>query len=474
MIRKDFHFPKLDTIAIINASQELSGEIILDKLLTKLMKIIIENSGAATGYLLLESDGRFTIEASASVDPENITVGQSLPVEQGENLSPVIVNYTARTRVPVVLNNAAKEDIFANDPSIRSRQPNSVLCMPILSASRLIGLLYLENNLVSGAFTAERQETLKVLTTQAAISLENAKLYTDLEQEIIERKGAEKKLKQSKDALLTIFEAMPFGIIIVDGDKKIRYVNNTALALIGCKSKKNILGTICHKNICPAEVDNCPILDLGMKVDSSEGTLITKDKKQIPMLKSVVPIILDGEECLLESFVDISERKKAEEELRKHREHLEELVEKRTAELAVALERAQESDRLKSSFLASMSHELRTPLNSIIGFTGIILQGMVGELNDEQRKQLNMVYSSAKHLLGLINDVLDLSKIESGKVEIASSRFELAELIQLVEKMVSPMAEEKGLKLGVTVSDGTPSAIYGDKNRIKQVLINLL
>jgi signal transduction histidine kinase len=121
-----------------------------------------------------------------------------------------------------------------------------------------------------------------------------------------------------------------------------------------------------------------------------------------------------------------------------------------------------------------MSHELRTPLNSIIGFTGIILQGMVGELNDEQRKQLNMVSGSAKHLLGLINDILDISKIATGKVEISPSRFEVAELTQMVEKMVSPMAAEKGLKLGVTVSDGVPSAIYSDNDRIKQVLINLL
>jgi len=161
-------------------------------------------------------------------------------------------------------------------------------------------------------------------------------------------------------------------------------------------------------------------------------------------------------------------------ELQKVKEHLEDRVRERTNELTIAKERAEEMSRYKSAFLASMSHELRTPLNSIIGFTGIILQGIVGELNDEQRKQLNMVCSSSKHLLRLVDDILDISKIEAEKVEIASSRFELAELIQVVERMVSPMAEEKGLTLGVTVSDGTPSTIYSDKNRIKKVLINLL
>ena len=133
-----------------------------------------------------------------------------------------------------------------------------------------------------------------------------------------------------------------------------------------------------------------------------------------------------------------------------------------------------EANRLKSEFLASMSHELRTPLNSIIGFTGIILQKISGELNDEQEKQLNMVYDSAKHLLGLINDILDLSKIEAGKIEIIPAQFDVKGLIQMVEKMVSPLIEEKGLKLTVSISENLPPTIYNDRNRIKQVLINLL
>jgi len=149
-------------------------------------------------------------------------------------------------------------------------------------------------------------------------------------------------------------------------------------------------------------------------------------------------------------------------------------LEQQNNQLQQANAKLKERDRLKSQFLANMSHELRTPLNSIIGFTGIILQGIVGELNDEQKKQLNMVYGSAKHLLGLINDILDLSKIEAGKIEIIPSQFEVKELIQVVEKMVSPMIEEKGLKLDITTSDGIPPKIYSDKNRIKQVLINLL
>jgi signal transduction histidine kinase len=173
-------------------------------------------------------------------------------------------------------------------------------------------------------------------------------------------------------------------------------------------------------------------------------------------------------------FVEALMRKRADEALREARDELEVKVAERTRELTEANIRLKEIDHLKSEFLATMSHELRTPLNSIIGFTGIILQGMSGELNDEQKKQLNMVYDSAKHLLGLINDILDLSKIEAGKIEIIPAWFEVKDLVQMVEKMISPLIEEKGLTFQVAISENVPLTIYSDKNRIKQVLINLL
>lgn len=186
--------------------------------------------------------------------------------------------------------------------------------------------------------------------------------------------------------------------------------------------------------------------------------------------------------------------KDTEIDLIEHRDHLETMVKDRTSkledaneklsaeikeriqtlnELAVAKERAEAADRLKSSFLATMSHELRTPLNSIIGFTGIILQGIVGPLNDEQKKQLNMVRGSAQHLLSLINDVLDISKIEAGQLQVADENYNLRQTIEKAVESARPLADKKGLELACSISPEIGN-ITGDRRRVEQILLNLI
>ena len=235
---------------------------------------------------------------------------------------------------------------------------------------------------------------------------------------------------------------------------------------------------------------NCqPVMDDDGKVNyiTAEGKTIIEEtqlRTELQEAKKALEIRVRERTAELVEAIDklkkeIAERKRVEEELRKYQEQLEELVKERTGELEEkttdlqqANIRLQELDRLKSMFIASMSHELRTPLNSIIGFTGIMLQGMVGEITAEQRKQLTMVKNSGTHLLSLINDVIDVSKIEAGKVELSIEEFNLSDLMKEVKDSFKVVAAEKGLKISLE----TPKQllIKNEKRRTKQILLNLL
>jgi len=199
---------------------------------------------------------------------------------------------------------------------------------------------------------------------------------------------------------------------------------------------------------------------------------------------STIPDAFDEEEVqlLVEVSQDIGfalhgieleeKRTRAEEALYKVHEELEVKVMERTSQLAQANLRLQELDQLKSMFIASMSHELRTPLNSIIGFSGVILQGIAGEVTEEQRKQLRIVKRSAYHLLDLINDIIDVSKIEAEKVELSIEHFDLPSLVREVKESFTLAAQEHGLALVLSTPDNL--TIESDKRRVRQILANIV
>jgi serine phosphatase RsbU (regulator of sigma subunit) len=174
----------LDLATVIKASQDISGEIVLGKLLTAMLNATMENAGAERGFLILEQSGRLVVEAEGNMGTHEIALLQSLPLDDHEGLSISIVNYTARTREPLILNNASTTGNFTRDPYILKHQPKSILCLPILRQGNLSAIIYFENNLTANAFMEDRLEVLKILSSQAAISIDNARLYENMEEKV--------------------------------------------------------------------------------------------------------------------------------------------------------------------------------------------------------------------------------------------------------------------------------------------------
>ncbi|MEG4963702.1 MULTISPECIES: AAA family ATPase [unclassified Microcoleus] len=301
----------LDIITVIRASQAISGEILLDKLLSSLMKILIENAGAQKGYLILSSHGQLLIEAEGTINSQQVTVLQSIPVETCQKLSEAILNYVARTQESVVLDDAAREGQFTNDPYIQKNQTKSILCVPLINQSQIVSIVYLENNLTAGAFTPERVELLKVLSGQAAISIQNSKLYTEV--------------RENESRLAQFLEAIPVGVSVLDASGKPYYSNRVAIQLLG----KGVISQVASEQIPDVyqiykagTYQEYPFADLPI-VRALKGESATAEDMEIHQGNKIIPIegwgtpIYDEKDNIsyaIVAFQDITERKKAETE----------------------------------------------------------------------------------------------------------------------------------------------------------------
>ncbi len=305
------------------------------------------------------------------------------------------------------------------------------------------------------------------------------------------------ELRQAEDYSRTLFDLAPMGLVLCAMDGRLLDINPAYAAIIGrtvAETMRLPLWDITPKKYAPLEEAQLAALRTTGWCGPYEKEYIHQDGHLVPVRLRGRIITRAGVPCIWSSVEDVSAYRQAEEELRRYRDQLEELVRERTLDLDKSkgalqnlladmyetkkhLEAANakllELDRLKSMFIASMSHELRTPLNSIIGFTGLLLQGLAGEINDEQRDQLTRVYRAGKYLLALITDVIDIAKIESGKIHAVVEEFPLAAVIDEACESLKVQMAEKGLAL-IKVLPATPIQMKSDRRRLLQCLLNFL
>ena len=450
---------QLDVMAIIKAQHAISGEIVQEQLAETLLRIVMENAGAQKGYLSVEPDSRLFAVAGTGGQIEF----RRVPSSSVPGVAESILNYVKRTGRSIFLDDASTDaGGFADDEYLLRTKPKSVLCLPILRQAKLLGAVYLENNLTAGAFTPDRRAVLETLASQAAISLENAQTY--------------KALQESEAKYRRIVDTAREGILGVGPDDLVVFANTMMSEMLGYKSDE-LIGRPATDFICEEDADahrrmlarrrrNIP--------DYYERCFRHRDGHPVWTLVSGVPVFdaAGKYQGSFAMFTDITARKAAEEELRQHKNQLENTVQQRTAELLVARDAAEAANRAKSMFLANMSHELRTPLNVILGFSGLMRREP--DANASQREKLDIINRSGEHLLALINDVLEMAKIEAGRVQLEKMPFDLGGTVRDVVAMMRLRAEEKGLRLLLEQSPAFPRYLKGDEGRLRQILVNLI
>jgi len=460
----------IDSLAVLKAAQAISKEVETDRLLKVLMQTVIATAGAQRGLLLLQQDGELVVRAHGTFSQNARSSGilldvsiEKVPFETFEQAPHLVINYVHRTLEEVVLEDAFRENLFNRDSYFQSSRARSVLCAPIVKQGKLIGILYLENNLAPNIFTADRIEILQLLSAQAAISLENALLF--------------EALREQEQDFRSTFERSSVGLAMVDcvTHKFIR-TNDRMSEITGYQKDELLQLTIADITHPDDRTLDSTLYEKMIRGAMQEYQVkkryVRKDSTVIWVQVNVV-IIRDSEGNPLRSLgivQDITEQLKAENEIKALNVDLERRVSTRTAELQQAKLLAEAANNAKSEFVANMSHEIRTPMNAVIGMGEMLSRT---SLTAEQQDMLSTLQNSANGLLDLINDILDFSKIEAGAIEFMEMEFDLSVLIENCIDLVAQIARNKNISLMSYVEEFS-GTVKGDQAKIRQILLNLL
>ena len=360
----------LDFTTVMKVSSLISREIKLDRLLGKTMHLSITNAGAQSGFLILESDGQLTVQASEHVETGEKKVLQAIPLTHCPDLSQAIVNYVYHSGESLILGNAVEEGPFTSDPYILEKRCKSIICIPMMNKDRLTCILYMENNLTAGAFTPDRLAILRVIAAQVAISLENAQLVEDLTTEIAVRKKAEEALRTSEERYRNILEEMQDAYCEVNLKGVITFVNPFVCAITGY-SPSDLIGSNIKEHLYTEDKTGLEryyveIRDTGRSGKPLNCNLTRKNGSRV--FVEIVASPIRNKACDIIGFRnvgrDVSDREQLQQDLIESHKHvhsarsatilgLAKLAEYRDEETGAHIERIREYTRIIATELAT-------------------------------------------------------------------------------------------------------------------------
>jgi PAS domain S-box-containing protein len=436
---------QLDVGTVLKAAQAVSGEIVLGELIKTLLRIAVEHAGAERGLLILfpGDEPRIAAEATTGRGRVEVTLRQAAvsPAELPESVLHTVI----RTRESVILDDASAQNPFSADEYLCQKPARSVLCLPLVKQSKLIGVLYLENNLASHVFTPARISVLELLESQAAISLENARLYNDLGER-------EARIRRLVDSNI-------IGIVIWNFQGRIIEANEAFLDIVGYAREDLVSGRLRWMELTPAEWrdaddQNIAALKAAGTVQPREREFFRKDGSRVPVLLGATTFG-DLQDEGVAFVLDLTERKHAEEALRKAQAELAHVTRVTTL----------------GELTASIAHEVNQPLAAVVNAAGACLRWLDGGTPnlDEARLAADWIIKEGHRASEVIRRVRALAN----KTDIEKVPLDINDVVKEVIALVQREVDSHQVSLRIEFAPALPM-ILGDRVQLQQVIINLV
>jgi PAS domain S-box-containing protein len=437
---------QLDVASVVKASQAVSSEIVLPKLIERLMTIALENAGADRGLLILPAEADYLIRAEAKATGDQIGVVLCQKPISKIACPESLVRYVIRALESVILDDASRPTLFSADEYLRSRKARSILCLPLIKQGRLTGLLYLENTLTSHAFPPDRIALLELLAAQAAISLENTRLYSELEER-------EAKIRR-------LFDSNIIGTVIFDLEERLIDANDAFLDMVGYDRDDLVSGRMRWPDMTPAEWrpagERTAAADLRAIAtrQAFEMEYFRKDGSRVPVLVGAAALEGTREESV--AFVlDLSDRKQAEAAAR---------------ELQLELAHANRIATM-GQITAAIAHEVKQPITATTVNAAAASRWLDAQPPNlkEARQALARIVETSRRASNVVDRIHALIR----KAPPRRDRLDINEVICDVIELARGEAVKAGVSVQTDLADGLPS-VYGDRVQLQQVNLNLI